>query len=72
MAEIQGSDLLADGSRLHTEAYLHLRGIVQQHISSGEEPILSESLKPIGGYAQVELQDGYFAELIRDNAEYYY
>ncbi|OXV10153.1 hypothetical protein Egran_02085 [Elaphomyces granulatus] len=39
-----------DGSRAHCEMYLQLREIVREHIISGEEPVLEESMRPTGAW----------------------
>ena len=58
ITNLQSGDVIADGSRAHTQAYVCLRHIVREHIISGIAPLLSESPKPIGGYESVQMQGG--------------
>jgi hypothetical protein len=64
LPNLQGSDLLADGSRLHFQVYLQLREIVRTHVLSGQEPLLSETNMPYGRYKVVEQRGGYFVGVL--------
>ena len=67
---LQSGDVVSDGSRAHTQAYVCLRHLVQEHIMIGALPLLSESPKPLGGYQSIEMQGGALLDLIQDNAEF--
>jgi hypothetical protein len=58
ITNLQSGNVVADGSKAHTQAYVCLQHIVQEHIISGIAPLLLESLKPIGGYESVQMQGG--------------
>ena len=58
ITNLQSGNVVVDGSKAHTQAYVCLRHIVQEYIISGIAPLLSESLKPIGGYESVQTQGG--------------
>ena len=49
---------------MHCQIYLRLRAIVQQHIASGEAPILKECEKPTGSWNWVGSQDSNMVEEI--------
>ena len=53
---LQSSNVISSGFRVHIQAYTCLRHIVQEHIASSIAPLLSESLKLIGGYESVKMQ----------------
>jgi hypothetical protein len=67
---LRGGDVVAGGSRAHTQAYACLRHLIQEHISSSTTPFLSESPRPVSGYQSVEMQGGALLELVQDNAEF--
>jgi hypothetical protein len=70
LPNLQGADLLADGSRLHFQVYLQLRELVRAHVISGQEPALSETPRPIGGYEAVEAHGGYLLGVLQENRAY--
>jgi hypothetical protein len=70
LSNLQGTDLLADGSRLHFQVYLQLRELVRTHVVSGQEPILSETQRPLGGYEAVEAHGGYLSGALQENRAY--
>jgi len=70
LSTLSGGDTILGGARAHVQAYQCLRDIVQQHMSSGMLPLLSESPRPIGGYHAVEAQGGVLSELLQNNAEF--
>jgi hypothetical protein len=70
LPNLRGSDVLADGSRAHIKVYLTIRDIVRAHVISGEAPLLSESLKPTGGYEAAEIRNSFLARLMQDNQQY--
>ena len=70
LPSVRGGDILADGSRIHVTVYLQLRDIVRAHVLSGVAPILSESIKPVGGYMAAESRDSCLREIMQDNQAY--
>jgi hypothetical protein len=70
LSTVQGGNLLEDGSRLHLRVYCKVREIVQLHVVSGQEPILSETPRPYGGYEDVEQRGGYLSEILQENRAY--
>jgi hypothetical protein len=70
LSTLRGSDLLADGSRLHFRVYYQLRELVRRHVLSGQEPLLSETPQPLGGYESVEERGGYFSGVLQQNRAY--
>lgn len=54
------------GEQLHRAIYLNLRLAVCAHMSSFMDPLLEESLRPLGGYSSVP-EASQFAALIRSN-----
>jgi hypothetical protein len=70
LPNLRGADLLADGSRLYFQVYLQLRELVQAHIISSQEPALSETLRPLGGYEAVEARRGYLSGVLQENRAY--
>ena len=71
LPNLQGLDLLADGSRLHFQVYLQLWEIVRAHYISSQEPILSETPRPLRGYKVVEEREEYFARVLQENRAYW-
>jgi hypothetical protein len=53
---LRSGNVIVDGFRVHTQAYICLRHIVQVHIISGIAPLLLELLKPISRYESVQIQ----------------
>ena len=70
MQALRGGDVVAGGSRAHSQAYACLRHLVQEHLASGAAPFLLESPRPVGGYQSVKMQGGALLELVQDNAEF--
>jgi hypothetical protein len=70
LLNLQGADLLADGSCLYFQVYLQLRELVQVHVISGQELALSETLQPISGYEAVEAREGYLLGVLQKNCAY--
>ena len=70
LPNLRGADLLADGSRLHFQVYLQLRELVRVHVISDQEPVLSETPRPLGGYEAVEARGGYLSGVLQENRAY--
>ena len=52
---------------------MHVMGkmtTTNKYIISGIAPLLSESLKPTGGYESIQMQGGAVWDLVQDNAEF--
>ena len=67
---LHSSNVVSSGFRAHIQAYACLRHIVREHITSSSTPLLSESLKLIGGYKSVQMQGGALLDLVQQNAEF--
>jgi len=67
---LQSSDVVLSSSRAHVQAYACLWHIVQEHITSGIAPLLSESPKLIGKYESVEMQGKALFDIVQDNTEF--
>ena len=67
---LQSGDVVSGGSRAHVQAYACLRHIVREHIASSIAPLLSESLKLIGGYESVKMQGRALFNIVQDNVEF--
>ena len=70
LSTLRGLDLLIDGSWLHFRVYYQLRELVRRHVLSGQEPLLSETPQPLGGYKSVEEREGYFSGVLQENRAY--
>jgi hypothetical protein len=70
LSTLRGLDLLKDGSQLHFRIYYQLQELVQRYVLSGQEPLLSETPQPLGGYESVEERRGYFSGVLRENHAY--
>ena len=70
LSTLRGSDLLADGSRLHFRVYCQLRELIRRHVLSGQESLLSETPQPLGGYESIEERGGYFLGVLQENRAY--
>jgi hypothetical protein len=67
---LQSSNVVSGSSRAYIQAYACLWHIVQEHITSGIAPLLSESLKLISGYKSVKMQGKALFDIVQDNAEF--
>jgi hypothetical protein len=70
LSTLRGSDLLADGSWLHFRVYCQLRELVRKHVLSGQELLLSETPRPLGGYESIEECGDYFSGVLQENHAY--
>jgi hypothetical protein len=70
LSTLRGLDLLADGSRLYFQVYYQLQELVQRHVLSGQQPLLSETPQPLGGYESVEERGGYLLGVLQENHAY--
>ena len=67
---MQSGDVVSNSLRAHTQAYVCLRHLVQEHILISALPLLLESPKPLKGYQSIKMQSSVLLDLIQDNAEF--
>ena len=67
---VQGSNLLEDSLQLHLQVYCQVQELVQLHVISRQELLLSKTPQPLSGYNDVEQRKGYLVSVLQDNYKY--
>jgi len=70
MDTLKLSDMGPDNKPLHVHAYYTLRLLLYNHIRTGNEPRLTESRIPHGGYEAAVARGGALHDLFLSNVEY--